>query len=338
MTPEPQRAETFAGNHTETVFCPGCSARMLRGMRFCRSCGFRLGEGLDEYVETTRLEGLPFMSATSAAGRTMRVASAQTTNLAPQATAGGLRRRRSRRACGGGMGWIGWIAIVALFCVMMSGGVVMIGGAGRGVARAVRVPLTPRSFVGTQDFDYVRGEGVMLEGVLPGSPAERAGLLDGDEIQRFDGVTVKSEEGMRDLLRRTPAGKTVEVNFLRDGAPMTTALTTVGSGDYDEKSFMPPGGAAGYWGVDDLERVVVNSSEGAGVRGVQLGNVRANRPADIAGLKAGDIVTEFDGKPVRTPDGLATYIHHATPASTIKIAVFRDGQRLELPVKMGRDN
>lgn len=336
MTPQPQRAAEFAGNHTETVVCPGCGSQMLRGMRFCRQCGFRLGEGLDEYVETMRLDGMPPMFATTAAGRTTRVAVAQTTSLAPQATQ--LSRRASRRACGGGgMGWIGWIAIVALFCVVMSGGVVMIGGAGRGIAR-MRPPVMPRSFVGTQDFDYVRGEGVMLEGVLPGSPAERAGLLDGDEIQRFDGVTLKSEEGMRDLLRRTPAGKTVEVNFLRDGVPMTTLLTTVGSGDYDEKSFMPPGGAAGYWGVDDLERVVVSSSEGAGVRGVQLGNVRTNRPADIAGLRAGDIVTEFDGKPVRTTDGLATYIHHAAPGSTIKIAVFRDGQRIELPVKMGRDN
>ncbi|MFN2597621.1 MAG: PDZ domain-containing protein, partial [Pyrinomonadaceae bacterium] len=119
------------------------------------------------------------------------------------------------------------------------------------------------------------------------------------------------------------------------GELMTTTLTTVASGDYDEKSFSPPGGAKGYWGVDDLERAPV---AGTNLSGVQLGNVSANRPADLAGLRAGDIVTEFDGKPVRTPDGLATYIHHATPASTIKIAVFRDGQRVELPVKMGRNN
>src|ERR687885_311130 len=107
MTPEPQRYDSFAGEHAATVVCPTCSAQMLRGMRFCRSCGFRLGEGLDEYVETMRLDGMPQMSATPpGAPKTARAFGAATTSLAPQPTAGGLRRRRPRRACGAGMGWV----------------------------------------------------------------------------------------------------------------------------------------------------------------------------------------------------------------------------------------
>lgn len=333
MTPETQRATTFANNQVATVTCPGCRAEMVRGMRFCRQCGFRLGEGLDEYVETMRLEGMPLMSQTQANGQTLRANGATTTSLASHETWRGRRRRRHR---GRRMGWIGWVVFAAIFSSAMSGGVSLIGGARRGGARVhIGVPLMARSFIGTQGFNYVRGEGAMLQGVLPGSPAERAGLLDGDTIQRFDGKNVTSEETMRDLLRRTPAGKTVEVAYLRDGVLMTTTLTTIASDNYDEKTFLPPGGASGYWGVDDLERAAV---AGTNLSGVQLGNVSANRPADLAGLKAGDIVTEFDGKPVRTPDGLAIYIHHAAPASTIKIAVFRNGQRIELPVKMGRDN
>src|ERR1044071_9290431 len=40
----------------ETVNCPSCNAALIAGLRFCRMCGYRLGEGLDEYVPTQRLD------------------------------------------------------------------------------------------------------------------------------------------------------------------------------------------------------------------------------------------------------------------------------------------
>src|SRR4051812_3008846 len=42
--------------NAETVNCPSCGAALIGGLRFCRMCGYRLGEGLDEYVPTQRLD------------------------------------------------------------------------------------------------------------------------------------------------------------------------------------------------------------------------------------------------------------------------------------------
>src|SRR5215212_2734037 len=39
--------------------CPNCSAPMPREMRFCRACGCRLGEGVEEYTETVRFVRAP---------------------------------------------------------------------------------------------------------------------------------------------------------------------------------------------------------------------------------------------------------------------------------------
>jgi serine protease Do len=78
--------------------------------------------------------------------------------------------------------------------------------------------------------------------------------------------------------------------------------------------------------------------EGTKLHGVRIGDVYDNRPADLAGLKEGDIVVEFDGKPVRTAEGFGGYIALAKPASTVTLVVYREGQRIELPVKMGRRN
>jgi hypothetical protein len=60
METETQRAgkETAA---TDTETCPSCRAALVDGMRFCRMCGYRLGEGMAEYVETVRFDAMPNM-------------------------------------------------------------------------------------------------------------------------------------------------------------------------------------------------------------------------------------------------------------------------------------
>jgi S1-C subfamily serine protease len=87
--------------------------------------------------------------------------------------------------------------------------------------------------------------------------------------------------------------------------------------------------------VSGLERVPV---PGDNSYGVKLGSVSTNQPADIAGLQRGDIIVSFNGNPVRTTTGLGSYIDHAAPGSVVSVGIMRGGQRIEVPVKMGRDN
>jgi S1-C subfamily serine protease len=223
--------------------------------------------------------------------------------------------------------------------------VVLLGSAGGGAAWMNRlrrnlagmtsVQLTaPRSFFGTQGFTTV-DEGAMVDAVVPNAPAERAGLVGGDIITRFDGQAVRSSDDMARLLRTTPIGKAVEVGFLRDGALKTATMTTASSAafDTDTDSLMGFAGRQGFLGVDNMERVHV---PGSNLYGVRLGTVQANRPADIAGLRRGDIVVEFAGTPVRTEEEFTARIRRAAPGETVNVTVVRDGQQQELAVKMGR--
>ena len=52
-------------------------------------------------------------------------------------------------------------------------------------------------------------------------------------------------------------------------------------------------------------------------------------------LKA-SIVIEFAGTPIRTAEELNHRIQRAIPYETIDVVVLRDGERLKIPVKMGR--
>jgi hypothetical protein len=333
MTPEPQREATSrAPRPVEIDTCPNCRAALLPGMRFCRTCGFRLGEGVAEYAETVRLDGMPTMSATRPDAQTFGIPAMATNSLAARQVS-----RRRAASCGrGGAGWFTWVFVAALVGGAMGGGSALVQNIRRAAAGShigSIVPSASRSFIGVGGTESVRGEGALLDAVLPGTPAERAGLRDGDLIKTFDGRVINSHDDMSDALRRTPVGKSIEVAYVRDGVAGSTKLTTVSPDDYDESASMPAGGT-GYWGVDGLDRVAV---EGTNIYGVRLGSVSSNRPADIAGLKRGDVVVEFNGNPVRTSDGLASYIHHAAPGSTAQVVVMRAGQRIELPVKMGKN-
>jgi S1-C subfamily serine protease len=73
----------------------------------------------------------------------------------------------------------------------------------------------------------VRGAKVLS--VEKGSPAEKAGLKEGDVIVRFDGEAVRSAGQLARLVRETPAGRSVPIEVTRGGARQTvTAILAEG--------------------------------------------------------------------------------------------------------------
>jgi len=75
---------------------------------------------------------------------------------------------------------------------------------------------------------------------------------------------------------------------------------------------------------------------GTNIFGVILNDVSSSMPADLAGIKEGDIIIEFDGVPIRTPQELHARVRRALPYSTVKVVLMREGQKMEIPVKMGK--
>ena len=331
-----QRARPVA---VETLSCPNCHAGLLRGMRFCRACGYRLGEGVADYVETMRFDGTLPVAFSPAPQPTAYAPPQATTQLAPAT-------RTRRWSCAGmRMGWLSWLLLIIMFSSMGGGLWLRKRGFWRERIRQnistvfggntfTPSVAAPRSFFGTQGFDTV-DEGAMVEAVVPGGPAEHAGLIGGDIVTRFDGQAVESSDDMSRLLRTTPIGKTVEVAFLRDGTLKTVTMTTASSVAFnaDTDTLMGFAGRQGFLGVDNMTRVHV---PGSNLYGVRLGSVQNNRPADIAGLRRGDIVVEFAGTPIRTEEEFTARIRRATPGDTVNVTVVRDGQQQEISVKMGR--
>jgi putative serine protease PepD len=68
---------------------------------------------------------------------------------------------------------------------------------------------------------------VRLSGVNPGSPADTAGLREGDIVTAINDRAVDSLKGYADVLRVLAPGDVVRIRFLRDGASRTVDARAV---------------------------------------------------------------------------------------------------------------
>ncbi|MFH1680119.1 MAG: M20/M25/M40 family metallo-hydrolase [Candidatus Eisenbacteria bacterium] len=77
-------------------------------------------------------------------------------------------------------------------------------------------PAEERPFLGTvPDFTALGGDGVLIAEVVPGSPAEKAGILPGDRVVGLGNMPVKDLRGYADALRARKPGDVVSVELLR---------------------------------------------------------------------------------------------------------------------------
>ena len=80
------------------------------------------------------------------------------------------------------------------------------------------------SFGSIPDFKF-EGEGVLLSGVLPGSPAAEAGLQSGDLITGFAGVPIADLTDYSEAMKLHAPGDVVEVEYVREGKPGIVEVT-----------------------------------------------------------------------------------------------------------------
>src|SRR5262245_47334548 len=106
---------------------------------------------------------------------------------------------------------------------------------------------TLRTELGDQDYErYLSATGrptsVMVSGVLASSPAERAGLQEGDQIVGYDGKRVFDVGELNQLTLGGTSGESVVVNVRRGGQDLQIVLPRGPLGVYGGGFRGPPGG------------------------------------------------------------------------------------------------
>jgi S1-C subfamily serine protease len=91
----------------------------------------------------------------------------------------------------------------------------------RAIARENGLPVEQGAWLSAVDGQT----GQRVDPVVPGSPAAAAGLRDGDIIVAVEDIEITWERPLDDILTQFAPGRTVALEVLRDGQPMTLTLT-----------------------------------------------------------------------------------------------------------------
>ncbi len=193
--------------------------------------------------------------------------------------------------------------------------------------------------------------GAFIDGVVPGGPAEKAGIQDGDIIVQFDGKEVANENDLRNLIRSTPSGKTVNIKVFREGVSKDL---TVQIGEAPEESESSDSFKKSYRRYLDLSEgdylpcsawlgvEIQNLTEQLGEyfkvkdgEGVLITSVLEKSPAEQAGLKAGDVIIAAGDQEVESRYDLMRILRDKKENDKIKLIVMRDGKKKSFEVTLG---
>ncbi|MEY4180079.1 MAG: hypothetical protein RLY70_3653 [Planctomycetota bacterium] len=87
--------------------------------------------------------------------------------------------------------------------------------------------------------------------------------------------------------------------------------------------------------IQDLTDDLAKSFGYNGREGALIDDVIPDSPAAKAGLKAGDIVTKYQGKPVKSSSQFRNAVAATPPNTKAEVEIFRDGKKQTLPVQVG---
>ena len=185
----------------------------------------------------------------------------------------------------------------------------------RGETGATVSSLTPRR---AEEMGLEIGRGAVVEDVLPGSPADRAGLRRGDIITGLEDRTVSNGGTVQAMTGIAPPGTSLEATYLRDGRSATTTMTV-----------QRPNGPLIALGASGLSAHGARFADSQG--GVVVRSVEAGSPAAQAGLTAGDVVTRAGNATSRQAADLERALSGARREITVTVTRGEETATVVLP-------
>src|SRR6266446_641584 len=181
-------------------------------------------------------------------------------------------------------------------------------------------------------------EGVVVDEVIPGSPAAQAQLQKGDTLRKFNGHEVQSFPALRSLVAQAELNKKVDLEIVRDGKSMKVT-TELKEQPVDYQNRLAPqqaqleqqpapndqgeaGGALASIHVSDLTPGMMRQLDlPNNVRGVVVTKVEPD--SGVAELQKGDVIEEINQQPVASVSDYQKIIASLDPSQSQVLSVCR---------------
>lgn len=189
----------------------------------------------------------------------------------------------------------------------------------------------------SQKFGLKEAKGALVSEVSKGSPAESAGITQGDIILEFNGKEVKSVGALRNTVAQSKVGTQVAIKILRGGKEYTLKAVIAelpkdvagapqepSSGDIQRNAF------SGITVMELTKEIARQLGLGPEEKGVVVVRVEQGSAADEAGLKKGDVVQEIDRKKIHGVDDFKRLSSAIESGTTTLLFINRGGKRFYL--------
>ena len=184
--------------------------------------------------------------------------------------------------------------------------------------------------------------GLLIVSVVPGSPAEDAGLQEDDVLIKYAGKNVDKADDFITLVRDTEPNSPVKITIVREGAEKEIEITVgkkrsanfhyFGTGDESNFLFFSDKPKLGVQ-VQELNKDLAQYFNGV-EKGALVLKVVEESPAQKAGLKAGDIISKIDNETVENPEDLMDVLGYYEAEETVNLEYMRKGSAAKTEVKL----
>lgn len=171
-------------------------------------------------------------------------------------------------------------------------------------------------------------KGALVAQVVSDSPAEKAGIEQGDIILEFDGKEVAGSKDLPRIVASTPVGKSVMVRLSRNGK-VTDCQAKVG--EMEEKievSKAPSSHKSLGITVQNLTPEIARELGLKKETGVVVTHLEPKSPAADAGIRTGDVIQEVNRKPVKNVEDFVQRVEKAKNQDNILLLLQRGQNNL----------
>ena len=194
-----------------------------------------------------------------------------------------------------------------------------------------------------ESFGLDKPQGALIAKVLPDSPAEKAGLEEGDVILRFNGKEVGSSSELPPIVGRTAIDERVPVVVQRNGKMKTLRVKIEELPDSDELASTNSGSESkgdsqktfakrigiGVANLTELQRNKL-SIEAGGVRVIRM----ESGPAALAGIHQGDVILKLNNQKITGTSHFIEVVKSLPEGRSVPILVQRAGGTSFLALKI----
>jgi serine protease Do len=183
-------------------------------------------------------------------------------------------------------------------------------------------PLTPDL---AKSFGTEYQKGILVAEVTGDSPADKAGLKQGDLIIKLKGRDVVNVGDFRNRISLTPPGSKVELELIRNGEPRVVKVTIGELSDQAVASAETKITEELGITVQTLNEELAKSFGATTNQGVVVTSVSSGSVAAMAGIDSGTVITQVNRKPVTSAEDFQKLVNQGRSKGQVLLLVTKGG-------------